>query len=127
MLIFLVIAPYPGLQSRIWAKKIPPKTTTIVTLSKMAPSPLQQRRTHNTLLFQKLLNLRDGTSPFTLVLDTLEQSGGPVVREFARRAKVRTHFSCDSSCLKSSFSIVSFCHHIFLSISCLSTVTVVMV
>ncbi|PMD43168.1 hypothetical protein L207DRAFT_631313 [Hyaloscypha variabilis F] len=54
----------------------------------MAPSPLQQRRTHNTLLFQKLLNLRDGASPFTLVLDTLEQSGGPVVREFARRAKI---------------------------------------
>jgi hypothetical protein len=55
---------------------------------RMAPSPLQQRRTHNTLMFQKLLNLRDGASPFTLVLDSLEQSGGPVVREFARRAKV---------------------------------------
>jgi hypothetical protein len=54
----------------------------------MAPSPLQQRRTHNILLFQKLLNLRDGASPFTLVLDTLEQGAGPVVREFARRAKV---------------------------------------
>jgi hypothetical protein len=54
----------------------------------MAPSPLQQRRTQNTLLFQKLLNLRDGASPFTLVLDTLEQSGGPIVREFTRRAKV---------------------------------------
>jgi hypothetical protein len=57
-------------------------------LHKMAPSPLQQRRTHNTLLFQKLLNLREGASPFTLILDTLEQSGAPVVREFARRAKV---------------------------------------
>ena len=55
---------------------------------KMAPSPLQQRRTHNTLLFQKLLNLRDGASPFTLVLDTLEQSGRTVVKEFAKRAKV---------------------------------------
>ncbi|RDL35255.1 uncharacterized protein BP5553_07186 [Venustampulla echinocandica] len=54
----------------------------------MAPSALQQRRTHNTLLFQKLLNLRDGASPFTLVLDTLEQGSGPVVREFARRAKM---------------------------------------
>ncbi|KAE8446591.1 hypothetical protein EG329_011784 [Mollisiaceae sp. DMI_Dod_QoI] len=54
----------------------------------MAPSPLQQRRTHNTLLFQKLLNLREGASPFTLVLDTLEQSGGPVVRELAKRAKI---------------------------------------
>ncbi|CAL3966125.1 unnamed protein product [Diplocarpon coronariae] len=54
----------------------------------MAPSPLQHRRTHNTLLFQKLLNLRDSASPFTLVLDSLEQSGGPVVREFASRAKI---------------------------------------
>lgn len=54
----------------------------------MAPSLLQQRRTHNTLLFQKLLNLRDGASPFTLVLDNLEQGSGPVVREFASRAKV---------------------------------------
>ncbi|PQE09473.1 histone acetylation 2 protein [Rutstroemia sp. NJR-2017a BVV2] len=54
----------------------------------MAPSPLQQRRTHNTLLFQKLLNLRDGASPFTLVLDTLEQSGAPIVKEFWRRALI---------------------------------------
>jgi hypothetical protein len=70
----------------------------------MAPSPLQQRRTHNTLLFQKLLNLREhGTSPFTLVLDNLEQGGGPVIREFARRGKVRASsfvssrsIACDS-------------------------------
>ncbi|PQE21589.1 histone acetylation 2 protein [Rutstroemia sp. NJR-2017a WRK4] len=54
----------------------------------MAPTPLQQRRTHNTLLFQKLLNLRDGASPFTLVLDTLEQSGAPIVKEFWRRALI---------------------------------------
>jgi elongator complex protein 5 len=54
----------------------------------MPPTPLQQRRTHNTLLFQKLLNLRDGASPFTLVLDTLEQSGRPLVSEFVQRAKV---------------------------------------
>lgn len=63
-------------------------STDIKSRLEMAPSPLQQRRTHNTLLFQKLLNLRDGASPFTLVLDTLEQSGGPVIRESARRAKV---------------------------------------
>ena len=69
----------------------------------MAPSPLQQRRTHNTLLFQKLLNLREhGTSPFTLVLDSLEQSGGPLIREFARRGKVRV------SCFVSSRSIVCY-------------------
>lgn len=54
----------------------------------MAPSAIAQRRTHNLLLFQKLLNLRDGASPFTLLLDTLEQSSQPVVREFITRAKV---------------------------------------
>lgn len=68
----------------------PPKPIihSIPDFSKMAPSPLQQRKTHNTLLFQKLLNLRDGASPFTLVLDSLEQGSGSVVREFVRRAKV---------------------------------------
>ncbi|KAG9243766.1 Elongator complex protein 5 [Calycina marina] len=54
----------------------------------MAPPPSQQRRTHNTLLFQRLLNLRDGASPFTLVLDTLEESGASLIGEFARRAKI---------------------------------------
>jgi elongator complex protein 5 len=54
----------------------------------MAPSVIAQRRTHNLLLFQKLLNLRDGASPFTLLLDTLEQSAQPVVQEFMVRAKV---------------------------------------
>ena len=47
-----------------------------------------QRRTHNLLLFQKLLNLRDGASPFTLLLDTIDQSAKPVVKEFMTRAKV---------------------------------------
>ena len=54
----------------------------------MVPTPFQLRRTHNSLLFQKLLNLRDGASPFTLVLDSLEQSGVGITREFGRRAKV---------------------------------------
>ncbi|KUJ11609.1 uncharacterized protein LY89DRAFT_674186 [Mollisia scopiformis] len=78
----------------------------------MAPSPLQQRRTQNTLLFQKLLNLREGASPFTLVLDTLEQSGWPVVREFARRAKISKSkiifISFSSLRRKVSFDIDSF-------------------
>ena len=58
----------------------------------MAPTPLQQRQTHNTLLFQKLLSLREGASPFTLILDTLEQSGRAVVREFVLRGKVGVEF-----------------------------------
>ncbi|KAI2633859.1 Elongator complex protein 5 [Xylaria nigripes] len=45
-------------------------------------------RSHALLLLQKLLNLRDSASPLTLVLDTLEQSGRPVVREFMSRARI---------------------------------------
>ncbi|EME86416.1 uncharacterized protein MYCFIDRAFT_45436 [Pseudocercospora fijiensis CIRAD86] len=52
----------------------------------MAPSSLQHRRTHNLLLVSKLLNQRDGSSPFTLVLDSLEQSGKPLLAEFVKRA-----------------------------------------
>ncbi|SMR46844.1 unnamed protein product [Zymoseptoria tritici ST99CH_1E4] len=53
----------------------------------MAPSSLQHRRTHNLLLISKLLNQRDAASPFTLVLDSLEQSGKPLLAEFMKRAK----------------------------------------
>ncbi|RDA88238.1 hypothetical protein CP532_0324 [Ophiocordyceps camponoti-leonardi (nom. inval.)] len=45
-------------------------------------------RAHSLLLLTKLLNLRDGASPLTLVLDDLEQSAGPVLSEFFIRAKV---------------------------------------
>ncbi|KAI0199384.1 Elongator complex protein 5 [Astrocystis sublimbata] len=45
-------------------------------------------RSHALLLLQKLLNLRDSASPLTLVLDTLEQSGKPILREFTRRAQI---------------------------------------
>jgi hypothetical protein len=65
-----------------------PKSAVDLTEVGMAPSAISQRRTHNLLLFQKLLSLRDGASPFTLLLDTLEQSAQPVVREFMVRAKV---------------------------------------
>ncbi|EME47182.1 hypothetical protein DOTSEDRAFT_166018 [Dothistroma septosporum NZE10] len=54
----------------------------------MAPVALQHRRTHNLLLISKLLNQRDAASPFTLVLDSLEQSGKPLVGEYLRRANV---------------------------------------
>lgn len=55
---------------------------------KMAPSAQAHSRNHSLLLLQKLLNLRDSASPLTLVLDTVEQSAGPLVREFMTRAKV---------------------------------------
>ncbi|KAI5924743.1 histone acetylation protein 2 [Camillea tinctor] len=55
----------------------------------MPPSAQSQHaRSHALLLLQKLLNLRDGASPLTLILDTLEQSAKPVVREFMTRAKI---------------------------------------
>ena len=57
--------------------------------SNMPPTNLQHRRTHNLLLVSKLLHLRDNASPFTLVLDSLEQSGKALVREFIKRAKVK--------------------------------------
>ena len=49
---------------------------------------LHYRRTHNLLLIQKLLSGRDNASPFTLVLDSLEQSARPLVRHIIKRASV---------------------------------------
>lgn len=57
----------------------------------MPPQGQSHARSHALLLFQKLLNLRDSASPLTLVLDTLEQSGRPVLQEFIARAKVGKH------------------------------------
>ncbi|OTB07732.1 hypothetical protein M426DRAFT_317629 [Hypoxylon sp. CI-4A] len=53
----------------------------------MPSSTQSHARSHALLLLQKLLNLRDSASPLTLVLDTLEQSAKPVLREFLTRAK----------------------------------------
>lgn len=58
------------------------------TSSTMAPSPLEHRRTQNLLLFQRLLGLRDGSSPFTLVLDGLEMKGTSLVGEIVTRVKM---------------------------------------
>ncbi|KAI9762844.1 MAG: hypothetical protein M4579_000197 [Chaenotheca gracillima] len=52
----------------------------------MSLSKLQHRRTHNLLLISRLLNLRERISPFTLILDSLEQSARPLLAEFVRRA-----------------------------------------
>ena len=54
----------------------------------MSDRALQHRRVHNLLLIQKLLSLRDSSSPFTLVLDSVEQSAKPLVRRFIQNAKV---------------------------------------
>lgn len=49
---------------------------------------LHHRRAHNLLLISKLLSCRENASPFTLIIDSLEQSGKGLVREFIRRANV---------------------------------------
>ena len=55
----------------------------------MASSSAQaHKRSHSLLLFQKLVSLRDSASPLTLILDSLEQSAKPLLREFIERAKV---------------------------------------
>ena len=54
----------------------------------MAPSTATHARSHSLLLLQKLLNLRDGASPLTLLLDNLEQPASSVVSEFVSRAQV---------------------------------------
>ncbi|KIX09413.1 uncharacterized protein Z518_00493 [Rhinocladiella mackenziei CBS 650.93] len=54
----------------------------------MSHTNLSHRRTHNLLLISKLLSQRDHASPFTLVLDTLEQPGKPLLREYLRRARL---------------------------------------
>jgi elongator complex protein 5 len=58
----------------------------------MAHTNLSHRRTHNLLLISKLLSQRDGASPFTLVLDSLEQPAKSLLGEYIKRAKVRANF-----------------------------------
>ncbi|KAK6521497.1 hypothetical protein TWF506_001709 [Arthrobotrys conoides] len=49
---------------------------------------VQYRRTHNLLLGTRLLSQRGAPSPFTLILDSLEQSSTPLVEEYISRAKL---------------------------------------
>jgi hypothetical protein len=56
-------------------------------------NPLQHRRTHNILLITKLLGSRENVSPFTLILDSLEQRGRGVLKEMIERASVSFSFS----------------------------------
>ena len=46
----------------------------------MSSRALNHRRTHNILLLKKVLEARDGASPFTLVLDSVEQAARGLVR-----------------------------------------------
>ncbi|OBR11891.1 Histone acetylation protein 2 [Colletotrichum higginsianum IMI 349063] len=75
--------------STISGDLVPPRSRVAApSLAAMAPSAENHSRSHSLLLFQKLLNLRDSASPLTLVLDSLEQSAAPVLREFVSRAKI---------------------------------------
>ncbi|OAA68744.1 killer toxin sensitivity protein [Niveomyces insectorum RCEF 264] len=53
----------------------------------MAATKAHARSSYSVLLLQKLLSLRDGVSPLTLVLDTLQEPGQPIIEEFMLRAK----------------------------------------
>jgi elongator complex protein 5 len=50
---------------------------------------LDHRRTHNTLLINRLLKLHDNASPFMLILDSLAQSSRPLVENIIGKAKAR--------------------------------------
>ena len=51
-------------------------------------SRIKYRRTHNILLISRLLSCRENASPFTLIVDSLAQSGKPMTWEIVKRAKV---------------------------------------
>ncbi|EFX03944.1 killer toxin sensitivity protein [Grosmannia clavigera kw1407] len=53
----------------------------------MASTKSYTQSAYSVLLLQKLLSLRDGISPLTLVLDTLQEPGTIVLEEFMLRAK----------------------------------------
>lgn len=54
----------------------------------MGSDPLHRRREHNLLLLSKLFDIRQRASPFTVIFDSLEQTGRPLVRAFIQRANV---------------------------------------
>ncbi|KAL8707158.1 MAG: hypothetical protein Q9220_007770 [cf. Caloplaca sp. 1 TL-2023] len=49
---------------------------------------LARERAYNTLLLQKILSFRSETSPFTLVLDSVEQSANGLVRSIIRGCEI---------------------------------------
>lgn len=51
---------------------------------------VRRRREHNLLLISRIFDVRQHASPFTVILDSLEQSGRPLVRTFIQRANVRS-------------------------------------
>ncbi|CAK7241449.1 MAG: hypothetical protein STHCBS139747_002911 [Sporothrix thermara] len=54
------------------------------------------RSSYSVLVLQRLLSLREGVSPLTLVLDTVRESGVPLVEEMLLRAKMTAAKSLSS-------------------------------
>ncbi|VUC27539.1 unnamed protein product [Clonostachys rosea] len=84
----------------------------------MAPATNAHTRSHSLLLLQKLLNLRDGASPLTLILDSLEGTAQPLIAEFFSRAKVWDRTTVDEG-RGDCFSGISKAKVIFLSFTTL--------
>lgn len=84
--------------------------------AEMTDRVLQHRRVHNLLLIQNLLAVKGNASPFTLILDSVEQSAKPLIAHYINNAKVvplpylqliaRSHFS--------SFTEIKHAHNIHL-------------
>ena len=54
----------------------------------MPVSATHIERAHRLRLFKTVLDLKENSSPLTLILDSLEQSAQPLIQEFMRAAKV---------------------------------------
>ncbi|KAI9785277.1 MAG: hypothetical protein M1816_000463 [Peltula sp. TS41687] len=52
----------------------------------MSHDMIRRRREHNLLLISRIFDVRQRASPFTVILDSLEQSGRPLVRTFIQQA-----------------------------------------
>ena len=69
----------------------------------MSGRVLQHRRTHNLLLFQNHVNLQEASSPFTLILDNVEQPAILLLKTYIENAKVQLFFRETKSCSGAAF------------------------
>ena len=54
----------------------------------MTDPTLPHRRLHNLLLIQNLFAAKGSASPFTLILDSIEQSAKPLIAQYIANAQV---------------------------------------
>ena len=67
--------------------------TSFEITNKMSDRALQHRRIHNLFLIQKLFSGKSDASPFTLVLDSVEQSAKPLIDHYINNARVSSPHS----------------------------------